>query len=218
MSAQATRNVRTLSNVKPSLSIPKWRRNPILKSAFCFKLQDGSYYVCFYCLLMCFLQFALATFDLYCLLEAAPGSRHFRASGMAINFLSVYSGNVYIRCGLITSALLLILLSLYLLAVSIILLLNGLPNESESKLGHWLCAMALFTVVRFVFLLFQSIVNDLYFGYHQGMLILWLLFIVLNVFAWLVVFSNYQELSYLRKQESMLKEKVERMKFLKTST
>lgn len=216
MSVQATRNARILSNVKPSLSIPKWRRNPIFKSAFCFKLQDGSYYVCFYCLVMCFLQFALATFDLYCLFEATPGSRHFRASGIAINFLSVYSGNVYIRWGLITSALFLLLLSLYLLTMSIILLLNGLPNESEPKLGHWLCTMALFTVVRLVLLLFQSIVNDLYFGYHQGMLILWLFLILLNVFAWLVVFSNYQELRYFRKLENMLKEKVEKMKFLKT--
>lgn len=37
------------------------------------------------------LQISLAVFDIYCLIEAAPGSKHFRSFG--ISFMFVYSGN-----------------------------------------------------------------------------------------------------------------------------
>ena len=37
------------------------------------------------------MQICLAIFDLYCLIEAAPGSKHSRNFG--ISFLFVYSGN-----------------------------------------------------------------------------------------------------------------------------
>ncbi|KAI1286627.1 hypothetical protein HDE_10706 [Halotydeus destructor] len=194
---------------------PKWwQRRPILNTAFLTDLQRGSYYAAIFTLVESCLQIIFAAFDTYCLFEAAPGSRHFRTFG--ISFLFVYAGNEYIRHALIICSLILIAIAMYLL-VSSIILMKALRKELEVKFKHWLRGMGVFIIVRALTLIFSSIVNDLYFGYHQAMLVLWLFFVMADVFALLVVMSNYQELSNITKLEDMAKLKMSTLSSLNAS-
>ncbi|KPM04805.1 hypothetical protein QR98_0032590 [Sarcoptes scabiei] len=115
-----------------------------------------------------------------------------------------------------TVSVLLAISAFYLLFSSIILM-NALRKEHELKFRHWLRAMAIFIVIRFLSIIFQSIVNDLFFTYHQFMLILWFLLMIIDVFIWLVVYSNYQELSDITRLEDMAKLKMSTMSSLNAS-
>lgn len=194
---------------------PKWwQRKPILKTALLTDLQKGSYSASIFALVQSLIQIMISLFDLYCLLEARPGSRHFRSFGFS--FVFVYAGNQHVRRSLIASAALLLVSASYLLVASFILM-SALKKEHEIKFKHWLRAMAIFIVVRTLALFFQSLVNDLYFGYHQAMLILWLLLTSCNVFAFLIVYSNYQELTNITRLEDMAKLKMSTLSSLNTS-
>lgn len=194
---------------------PKWwQRRPILKSAFLTDLQKGSYSASIYALIQAMFQMVIAIFDLYCLIEARPGSRHFRSFGFS--FVFVYAGNEHIRRSLIASSLLLLFSASYLM-VSSMILMAALKKEHEAKFKPWLMAMGIFIGIRTVTLFFQSLVNDLYFGYHQFMLIIWLILTVFNVFAFLIVVSNYQELSNITKLEDMAKLKMSTLSSLNAS-
>jgi len=191
-----------------------WQRRPILKSAFLTDLQKGSYAASIYTICQSILQLVLALFDLYCLLEARPGSRHHRTLGFS--FVFVYAGNAHVRRSLIACSVILFLSALYLL-VSSVILMSALKKEQEVRFTHWLRAMAVFIVIRTITLFFQSLVNDLYFGYHQAMLVVWLILTACNVFAFLVVVSNYQELSNITKLEDMAKLKMSTLSSLNAS-
>lgn len=104
----------------------------------------------------------------------------------------------------------------YLLVASIILM-PALKKEREIEFKQWLRAMALFIVIRTLATLFQSIANDLYFGYHQIMLLIWFTFTLLNIFAFLVVVSNYQELSNITRLEDMAQLKMSTISSLNAS-
>ncbi|KAH9410265.1 hypothetical protein TYRP_010023 [Tyrophagus putrescentiae] len=209
----ATTRSRTQAGSR-KMTLKWWERRPILPNAWLIDLQKGSYLASIYSLLQSLLQISLAVFDIYCLIEAAPGSKHFRSFG--ISFMFVYSGNQHVRRALIAVAIILILCSLYLLSAALILM-NALRKEHELKFRHWLRAMAIFITFRLVILIFQSIVNDLYFMYHQLMLVLWFLLLTLNVFVWLVVYSNYQELSDITRLEDMAKLKMSTLSSLNAS-
>ncbi|UXI22347.1 hypothetical protein NH340_JMT08290 [Sarcoptes scabiei] len=172
-----------------------WEQRPILSNAFFIDLQKGSYLAAIFTL-------------------AAPGTKHSRNFG--ISFMFVYSGNQHIRRILMTVSVLLAISAFYLLFSSIILM-NALRKEHELKFRHWLRAMAIFIVIRFLSIIFQSIVNDLFFTYHQFMLILWFLLMIIDVFIWLVVYSNYQELSDITRLEDMAKLKMSTMSSLNAS-
>lgn len=197
------------------LKPPKWwQRRPILKTAFLTDLQKGSYSASIYALIQSMFQILICLFDLYCLFEARPGSRHFRSFGFS--FVFVYAGNPHVRRSLIASAFLLLASVTYLLVASFILM-SALKKEQEIKFKHWLRAMAIFIVLRTISLFYQSLVNDLYFGYHQAMLVIWLLLTSCNVFAFLIVYSNYQELSNITKLEDMAKLKMSTLSSLNAS-
>lgn len=68
--------------------------------------------------------------------------------------------------------------------------------------------MAVYIGLRMVTLIYQSLVNDLYFTYHQMMLAIFLILIAVDVFLYLVVISNYQELSDMTRLEDMAKLKM----------
>ena len=104
----------------------------------------------------------------------------------------------------------------YLLVASIILM-PALKKEREIEFKQWLRAMALFIIIRTLGTLFQSIANDLYFIYHQIMLLMWLLFTLVNIFAFLVVVSNYQELSNITRLEDMAQLKMSTISSLNAS-
>lgn len=156
----------------------------------------------------------MALFDLYCLFEARPGSRHFRSFGFS--FLFVYSGNRYVRQALILTTSLLALCAIALF-ISSFIIIPALKKEYELKFRPWLYVMTVFIGFRTFATIFQSIANDLYFTYHQAMLLFWLILIPLNTFALLVVYSNYQELSDITKIEDMAKLKMSTLSSLQGS-
>lgn len=206
-SLASTLTTRSRKSVAASqkLRVRWWERRPIIKTAYFLDLQKGSYAAAIFTLVQSILLLFLSLFDLYCLIEARPGSRHFRSFGFS--FLFVYSGNKYVRLSLIIASCLLALSAISLLVTSIIII-PALKKEYELKFRPWLLAMTAFVGLRTITILFQSIANDLYFRYHQAMLLLWLILIPINVFALLVVYSNYQELSDITKIEDMAKLKM----------
>lgn len=215
-SARSNRSRVTVAHSLPGSTYqpPRWwQRRPILKTAFLTDLQKGSYFAAIFTLVEAIFQILIAVFDLYCLIEARPGSRHFRSFGFS--FVFVYAGNEIIRYLLIASALILLLAASYLL-VSSLILMAALKKEHEIKFKHWIYSSALFIICRTVTIFFQSIVNDMYFGYHQAMLIIWLLLLAADVFAFLIVVSNYQELSNITKLEDMAKLKMSTLSSLNT--
>jgi uncharacterized membrane protein YgcG len=209
----ATTRSRTLAGSR-KVKLKWWERKPIIRNAIFTDLQKGSYIAAIYTLVESLFQISLAIFDTYCLAEASPGSTHFRSFG--ISFLFVYSGNPHIRRTLIAIAVILFASAIYLL-VSSLILMTALRKEHEIKFKHWLRAMGLFIIWRTLTIIFQSIVNDLYFGYHQAMLIIWFLLTIVNVFAWLIVYSNYQELSDITRLEDMAKLKMSTLSSLNAS-
>lgn len=215
-SLASTLTTRSRKSVAASqkLRVKWWQRRPIIKTAYFLDLQKGSYAAAIFTLVESILLLFLAMFDLYCLFEARPGSRHFRSYGFS--FLFVYSGNRYVRLSLILVSIILALSALVLMITSIIII-PALKKEYEVKFRPWLVTMCAFISIRIFATIFQSIANDLYFTYHQAMLLLWLILIPLNVFALLVVYSNYQELSDITKIEDMAKLKMSTLSSLQGS-
>lgn len=206
-SLASTLTTRSRKSVAASqkLRVKWWQRRPIIKTAYFLDLQKGSYAAAIFTLIESLLLLALSIFDLYCLIEARPGSRHFRSFGFS--FIFVYSGNRYVRLALMVAAAISALSAIALLVTSIIII-PALKKEHELRFRPWLATMVAFIGLRTLTFLFQTIANDLYFSYHQAMALLWLILIPADVFALLVVYSNYQELSDITKIEDMAKLKM----------
>lgn len=215
-SLASTLTTRSRKSVAASqkLKLRWWQRRPIIKTAYFLDLQKGSYAAAIFTLIQSIILFIQSIFDLYCLLEARPGSRHFRSYGFS--FLFVYSGNRYIRYSLIFVSTVLILSAMLLFTASIIII-PALKKEYELKFRPWLYTMTVFIFIRFITIIFQSVANDLYFLYHQLVLLLWFILIPLDVFALLIVYSNYQELSDITKIEDMAKLKMSTLSSLQGS-
>ena len=212
-STLTTRSKRSIA-ASQKVKLKWWQRRPILKTAYLLDLQKGSYAAALFTLVESVLLLVLSLFDLYCLLVARPGSRHFRSFGFS--FLFVYSGNRYVRYGLILTSSLLIVQALALLITSCIII-PALKKEHELKFRPWLWVMTVFVCFRTVAIIFQSIANDLYFTYHQVMLLIWFILIPINIFVLLIVYSNYQELSDITKIEDMAKLKMSTLSSLQGS-
>lgn len=212
-STLTTRSKRSMA-ASQKLKLKWWQRRPILTTAYLLDLQKGSYAAALFTLAESFLLLILSLFDLYCLLVARPGSRHFRSFGFS--FLFVYSGNRYVRYALILTSSLLIVQALALL-VSSCILIPALKKEHELKFKPWLWVMSVFVCFRTVAIIFQSVANDLYFTYHQVMLLIWFILIPINIFVLLIVYSNYQELSDITKIEDMAKLKMSTLSSLQGS-
>ncbi|XP_076332766.1 uncharacterized protein LOC143237417 isoform X1 [Tachypleus tridentatus] len=190
------------------------QRRPLLRDAYFTDLQKGSYFAFIYSIVESVFMICLVVFDIYCLAEAQPGTTNHRYFG--ISFLFVYSGNAHVRNLLIFCSVISFFLAVYLL-VSSIILMNALKKEHEQKFLPWLIAAFLFTVWRIIAIIFRSIANDIYYSYHQAILVLWILLIGTNVFFWLVVYSNYQELADITRLEDMAKLKMGTMSSLNAS-
>ncbi|GAB6033214.1 hypothetical protein CHUAL_012819 [Chamberlinius hualienensis] len=197
-----SKSLKSLNNISISRTSKRsstWRR-PYLQDAFCTDLQKGSYIAGIYSLAIAVFTLCHSVFDLYCLAESQPGKSHF--GYYLISFDFVYAGNPIVRAILIAIAGLSAIIAFPLMATSFILIL-GLRKEHEKRFRPWLFTMGIFTGWRFVAFLFWSIANDIYFGYHIAMLVLWFLITCTNVFCLLVVFSNYQDLSEITRLEDM---------------
>ncbi|CAG0890155.1 unnamed protein product [Darwinula stevensoni] len=187
-----------------SSKFEKFRR-PILENALVTDLQNGSWITGMYSIFLSLFTISTSVFDIYTLVMAEPGSSHYGYYVISYDF--VYAGNIHVRNCLITFALFSALGGMCLLVTSTILMI-ALRKELEQRIRPWLWCMLLFTGWRVFALVFASLVNDLVFGYHQAMLWLWLIFIVLNAYGWLVVYSLYMELCDLTRLEDLAKLKV----------
>lgn len=76
-------------------------------------------------------------------------------------------------------------------------------QEYEKKIVPWLWSFAIFTVWRFLALLFFAIVNDLYFAYNILMTFFWSVFVLISIYGWCAVYSLYLELADLTKLEDL---------------
>ena len=119
-----------------------------------------------------------------------------------MSFQFVYVGNAHVRNSLIVFALFSAIVAVALFITSC-MLLRALRKELEKNMIPWLCASAIFFIWRTIAIIFASIVNDIIFGYHIAMCLLWILFILLGIFGWVIVYSLYLELSDLTKLEDL---------------
>lgn len=210
-----TKSLKSLNNLSVSRTVSRsanWRR-PFLQDAFCTDLQKGSYLAGIYSLIIAVFTLAHSIFDLYCLAEAEPGKVH--QGFYPISFDFVYAGNPIVRATLLFVAAVTALGAFPLMVTSFILIL-GLRKEHERRFRPWLFCMLIFTIWRFVACIFWSIANDMFFGYHIAILIIWLMITALNVFCLLVVYSNYQDLSDITRLEDMAQLKMGTLSSLNT--
>ena len=94
-----------------------------------------------------------ASFDAYCLEQAAPGTNHTGVYLFSFDF--VYVGNHHIRNLLMMSALLSVFQSILLFLTSCIML-NALRLEKETGFTSWLMVMGFFVIWRVKSELFQQ--------------------------------------------------------------
>ena len=149
-----------------------------------------------------------ASFDAYCLEQAAPGASHTGVYLFSFDF--VYVGNHHIRNLLMMSALLSILQSI-LLFVTGCIMLNALRLEKETGFTSWLMVMGVFVMWRVLAWAYGSIVNDMIFGYHIFTLIIWMALSTLSALSWAVVYSLYLQLTSITKIETSARMKMDTM-------
>ena len=147
-----------------------------------------------------------ASFDAYCLEQAAPGSSHTGVYLFSFDF--VYVGNHHIRNILMMSALLSVLQSILLFITSCITL-NALRLEKETGFTSWLIVMGVFVLWRILAWAYSSIVNDMIFGYHIFTMIIWMALSVAGAFSWTVVYSLYLQLTSITKIETSARMKMD---------
>ena len=138
--------------------------------------------------------------DIYSLGMTKPGVTHYGFYIMSFQF--VYVGNNNVRNCLIVFALFSALAAFALFVTSCILL-RALRKEYEKNMIPWLYAAGFFLAWRTFSIIFASIVNDMIFGYHIAMCLIWVAIILIGSFGWVVVYSLFLELSDLTKLEDL---------------
>ena len=84
--------------------------------------------------------------------------------------------------------------------------------EKERGFEAWLWTMGIFTPWKIVAWVYSAIVNDMMCcssSYHILMFLIWLVLNVLNCLAWVVMYSLYLELTGISKLEGMAKMKMD---------
>ncbi|XP_023323631.1 uncharacterized protein LOC111697753 [Eurytemora carolleeae] len=207
--ASTTRSTRTLGGQHRGKTLKsqklQWWEKPIIQSAFYTDLTSGAWHATFYTLFLAFWTAMWSIFDIYCLVEASPGSNH---TGYYIfSFEFVYVGNHHVRNILMMSSLFSLVFSI-LIFINSCILLDALRLEKETGFKGWLYTMGAFTPWKIVAWVYHSIVNDIIFGYHIFMFITWFFINILDVLAVLVIYSLYIELTGVSKLENLAKIKM----------
>ncbi|XP_042239321.1 uncharacterized protein LOC121877593 isoform X1 [Homarus americanus] len=203
--ATTIRSVATLTetlHTKTGLSIP------ILPNAFITNVQRGSLIAATYSIIQGLFAIVTGVFDIYALSLAAPGSSHYGFYLFSYDF--VYSGSPHVRYSLMLFGGVTAFGGLCMILTSV-MLLQGLRKEMEMRLEPWIWCMAIFTIWRSLIIIYASIVNDLVFSYHILMCLFWIIFILGNVYAWLVVHSFYHELCEVTRLEDVARVKMDTM-------
>ncbi|KAK8394080.1 hypothetical protein O3P69_006348 [Scylla paramamosain] len=200
--------IRSVASLTGTLKTRTGLSIPILPDAFITNVQRGSLIAATYSIIQGLFAMVTGLFDIYALFLAAPGSSRYGFYLFSYDF--VYAGNQNVRNSLMLFGGITAAGGLSLIVTSV-LLLQGLRKENEMRLEPWIWCMAIFTVWRSLVIIYASIVNDMVFTYHILMCLLWILFILGNVYAWLVVHSFYHELCEVTKLEDVARVKMEVM-------
>nr|CAG4644299.1 EOG090X0DL4 [Lepidurus arcticus] len=196
--ASTTKSRATSRSVK-SLHIP-WYKRPLVQTAYITDIQTGSLLAAIFTLILSLFTIATAIFDIYCLGITVPGVTHYGFYIMSFQF--VYVGNIHVRNSLIVFALL-SAFGAFAMLVTSVMLLKSLRKEYEGGMIPWLVVSFLFFGWRTIAIIHASIINDMIFGYHISMCLLWVLCILLGACGWVIVYSLYLELSDLTKLEDI---------------
>jgi uncharacterized membrane protein YcjF (UPF0283 family) len=86
-------------------------------------------------------------------------------------------------------------------------LIKALRKEKERHFRPFLTSLLAYVICRLLALMYEAIVNDPIYFYHQLNLVLWTFVLIADLFAMAVVYSNYQELCDLTRLEDFAKEK-----------
>ena len=200
---------------------PRYRK-PLLASAVYTDLTTGAWHAVTFSIFLAVWTFftvrlicssctkflSQASFDAYCLEQAAPGATHTGVYLFSYDF--VYVGNHHIRNLLMMSALLSVFQSILLFVTSCIML-NALRLEKETGFTSWLMVMGVFVIWRVLAWAYGSIVNDMIFGYHIFTLVTWMVLSIVGAFSWAVVYSLYLQLTTITKIETSARMKMDTM-------
>nr|CAG4636510.1 EOG090X0DL4 [Eubosmina coregoni]SVE70060.1 EOG090X0DL4 [Eubosmina coregoni] len=190
---------RTMSRSMKSLRVA-WYKRPLVQDAFFTDIQTGAMLTAIFSMVVSLFTIATAILDMYCLGMTKPGVTHYGFYIMSFQF--VYVGNNNVRNCLIVFALISAIAAMGLFVTACILM-RALRKEIEKKMIPWLFAAGGFFAWRTFAIIFASIVNDMIFGYHISMCLLWVVFILFGIFGWVIVYSLYLELSDLTKLEDL---------------
>ena len=186
----------------------QWYQKPFVANAFYTDLTTGAWHCTFYTLFLSIWSGFQGIFEMYILEEAKPGSSH--TGYYLFSFDFVYVGNHHVRNLLFMSALL-TLVGAVAVFISSCVTLDALRLEKETGFKSWLISMGIFTPWRVVAWVYAFIVNDMIFAYHIIMFFVWLFFNIVNIMAWMVMYSLYLELTGISKLEDMAKLKIDTM-------
>ena len=211
-SASTTRSTRTLGTSRGHNSLKnqklQWYQKPMVATAFYTDLTTGAWHCTFYTLFLSIWSCFQGIFEMYILEEAKPGSSH--TGYYLFSFDFVYVGNHHVRNLLFMSALFTLVGSVAVF-ISSCATLDALRLEKETGFKAWLISMGIFTPWRVVAWVYAFIVNDMIFAYHIIMFFVWLFFNIINVMAWMVMYSLYLELTGISQLEDMAKLKMDTM-------
>ncbi|XP_076052900.1 protein pasi2 isoform X2 [Oratosquilla oratoria] len=200
MTSHSVATLATTVQEKTGLNIP------ILQNAGFTNVQRGSVFAAVYSIFQGLFAIVTGIFDIYILVLATPGESHTGYYLFSYDF--VYSGNPHVRNSLMLFGGVTAVGGLALIVTSI-MLLQGLRKEIETRMEPWIWCMAIFNVWRFLIFIYSTVVNDMVFSYHIVMCIFWMFFVVMNVYAWLVVHSFYHELCEVARLEDIARVKME---------
>jgi len=210
--ASTTRSTRTLGTSRGHNSLKnqklQWYQKPMVATAFYTDLTTGAWHCTFYTLFLSIWSCFQGIFEMYILEEAKPGSSH--TGYYLFSFDFVYVGNHHVRNLLFMSALFTLVGSVAVF-ISSCATLDALRLEKETGFKAWLISMGIFTPWRVVAWVYAFIVNDMIFAYHIIMFFVWLFFNIINVMAWMVMYSLYLELTGISQLEDMAKLKMDTM-------
>jgi len=213
--ASTTRSTRTLGAHSRGMSLKAtkvpWWQKPLVANAFYTDLTTGAWHVTFYTLFLSAWSGVTSVVDVYLLELAKPGSDH--TGYFLFSFDFVYVGNHHVRNLLFMSSLVSIFFAMALFITSCIIL-DALRLEKERGFEAWLWTMGLFTPWKIIGWVYAAIVNDMMCcssPYHLIMFFVWLLLNIMNILAFMVMYSLYLELSGISKIEGMAKIKMDTM-------
>ncbi|XP_071522916.1 uncharacterized protein [Panulirus ornatus] len=181
---------------------------PILPNALITNIHRGSLIAVTYSIIQGLFAIVTGLFDIGALSLAEPGTSHYGFYLFSYDF--VYSGSPFVRISLMVFGAITAFGGVCLIVTSF-MLLQGLRKEIEIRLEPWLWCMAVFTVWRLLITIYSSVVNDMLFSYHIAMCLFWTYFILVNVYAWLVVHSYYNELCEVTRLEDIAMVKMDMM-------